>query len=207
MASYIDPASPNAQFIFDVNKSPLFRKDNENFINAAGTNQLNTLKSSLLDIFLSANNVIEPHYHPNAAELVYCISGSVTVAMMNPSAKQFLGYTLTPGQIANIPQGWWHYDLANADNTHFLAIFDAPNPEVVLGSDILKYTPSNIMAHTYCLDENQWQQTVAPVQTSTYIGPYVNCNHNRTPGHSTGQSYPYPQRYQLNPFAAQYQRY
>ncbi|MFY4776532.1 cupin domain-containing protein [Metabacillus sp. RGM 3146] len=207
MALYIDPASPNAQYIFDVNKSPLFQKDNENYINIVGTNQLNTLKSSLLDIFLSANNVIEPHYHPNAAELVYCISGSVTVSMMNPSTKQFLTYTITPGQVANIPQGWWHYDLANVDNTHFLAIFDAPNPEVILGSDILKFTPANIMAETYCLDENQWEQTIAPVKPSTYIGPYTNCNRKSMSSHYVNHHYQHYPAYQQIPYGPQYQRY
>jgi hypothetical protein len=53
--------------------------------------QLNTLENvSLLDIFLSANNVVEPHYHQNAAELVYCISGAATVSMLNPFTKQIL---------------------------------------------------------------------------------------------------------------------
>jgi hypothetical protein len=47
---------------------------------------------------------------------------------------------------------------------------------VILGSDILKFTPANIMAHTYCLDENQWNQVIAPVKPSTYIGPYTDCN-------------------------------
>lgn len=62
------------------------------------------------------------------------------------------------------------------DHTHLLAIFNAPTPQVILGSDILKFTPSNIMAHTYCLDENQWNQMISPVKPSTYIGPYKDCN-------------------------------
>ena len=83
-----DYTSPSTQFSFDVNKSTLFRKDNENFINVLGIKQLNTLDNvSLLDIFLSANNVIEPHYHQNAAELVYCISGEAIVSILNPFTK------------------------------------------------------------------------------------------------------------------------
>ncbi|MBP1083240.1 hypothetical protein JOC74_003754 [Bacillus capparidis] len=61
MVSYLDYSSPSAQFTFDVNNSPLFKKDNNNFINVLGVKQLNTLENvSLLDIFLSANNVVEP---------------------------------------------------------------------------------------------------------------------------------------------------
>lgn len=213
MASYMDYTSPSTQYTFDVNKSPLFIKDNQNYINVLGINQLNTLENvSLLDIYLSTNNVVEPHYHQNAAELVYCISGSATVSIMNPFTKQILNYTITPGQVANVPQGWWHYEIATVDNTHLLAIFNAPTPEVILGSDILKFTPANIMSHTYCLDETQWKQVTAPVKPSTYIGPYKDCNKvkENIPHQNVHQPYQQPQhipQYPQTPYAPQYQRY
>ena len=176
MSSNIDYTSPTTHFAFDLNNSSLFKKDNQNFINVLGISQLNTLENvSLLDIFLSADNVIEPHYHQHAAELVYCISGAATVSLMNPFSKEIQNFPLTPGQVANVPQGWWHYIVATADNTHFLGIFDSPTPEVILGSDLLKLTPTNIMAHTYCMDEDQWKKAIAPVKPSTFIGPPANC--------------------------------
>ena len=188
MVSYMDYTSPSTQFTFDVNTSQLFKKDSQNYINVLGINQLNTLENvSLLDIFMSTSNVVEPHYHQNAAELVYCISGSVLVSILNPFTKQLLNFKITPGQVANVPQGWWHYEIALEDNTHILAIFNAPTPQVILGSDILKFTPANVMAHTYCLNEDQWRETVAPVKPSTYIGPYTNCQRN--------VEYTYPQSY------------
>lgn len=172
MIPTIDYTSPSTQFTFDVNKSTLYKKDNNNFINVLGVQQLNTLDNvSLLDIFLSTNNIIEPHYHQNAAELIYCISGAVTVSILNPFTKQLLHYPITPGQVANVPQGWWHYEIATADKTHLLAIFNAPTPEVISGSDILKLTPANIISHTYNVDENLWKQAVAPVRPGTFIGP------------------------------------
>ncbi|MGM9944518.1 MAG: cupin domain-containing protein [Lysinibacillus sp.] len=175
-----DYTSPATQYQFDINNSPLFVKDQHNYINILGVKQLNTLDNvSLLDIFLSKNNVVEPHYHQNAAELVYCISGSATVSMLNPYTKQILDYTITPGQVANVPQGWWHYEVALMNHTHLLAIFNAPTPDVILGSDILKFTPPAIMAHTYCLDENQWKQAISPVQPTTYIGPYKGCDRGK----------------------------
>ncbi|MGN7479345.1 cupin domain-containing protein [Solibacillus silvestris] len=176
MASSLDYTSPSTQFTFDINESTFVKKDNNNFINVLGVQQLNTLDNvSLLDIFLSANNVIEPHYHQNAAELIYCVSGSITVSILNPFTKQLLHYPLTPGQVANVPQGWWHYEVATVDNTHLLAIFNAPTPEVILGSDILKLTPASIMSHTYCIDENEWKQAIEPVKPSIFIGPPADC--------------------------------
>ncbi|PLT27603.1 cupin domain-containing protein [Peribacillus deserti] len=177
MVSYMDYTSPKTQFFADVNKSTLFKKDRRNYINVLGIDQLNTLENvSLLDIYLSRNNVVEPHYHQNAAELVFCITGSAVVSLLNPFTKQIQNYPIKPGQAANVPHGWWHYEVATEDNTHLLAIFNAPTPEVILGSDLLKLTPANIMAHTYCLDENQWKQAIAPVQQTTFIGPPANCN-------------------------------
>lgn len=175
----MDYTLSSTQFTFDVNNSTLVKKDHQNYINILGISQLNTLdNTSLLDIFLSKNNIIEPHYHQNAAELVYCISGAATVSILNPYTKHIQNYPITRGQVANVPQGWWHYEIATTDDTHLLAIFNAPTPEVILGSDILKLTPSDIMSHTYCIDENQWKQTIAPVKPSTFIGPPADCNRN-----------------------------
>ncbi|MGN1401041.1 MAG: cupin domain-containing protein [Bacillus sp. (in: firmicutes)] len=172
MGKNINYASSAAQFSYDVNNSTLVKKDPQNYINVLGVQQLNTLENtSLLDIFLSKGNVIEPHYHQNAAELVYCISGSADVSLLNPFTKEIQTYPITPGQVANVPQGWWHYEVATVDNTHLLAIFNASTPEVILGSDILKLTPPGIMAHTYGMDEEQWIKATAPIQHSLFIGP------------------------------------
>ncbi len=106
ISSNIDYSSPpSAAFTFDVNKSTLFKKDSRNYINILGVEQLNTLENtSLLDIFLSKDNVIEPHYHQNAAELVYCIAGAATVSLLNPFTKKIQNYPIKPGQVANVPQ-------------------------------------------------------------------------------------------------------
>ena len=56
-----------------------------------------------------------------------------------------------------------------------LAIFDAPTPEVFLGSDILKIMPPKVMAHTYCLDEQKWNNEIASMKSLTIIGPPSDC--------------------------------
>ena len=176
MSSSINYSLPNTQFTFDGNKNTIFKKDTHNFINSVGVNELNSLKKlSFLDTFMSKGNIIEPHYHQNAAELVYCISGCITASIYHPFLKQLMQFTISPGQVVNIPQGWWHFIVAQVDQTHFLAIFDANTPEVILGSDLLKFTPPSIVARTYCIDEQQWKQTISPVKPQTFIGPYKDC--------------------------------
>ncbi|CAH1190477.1 hypothetical protein PAECIP111892_00206 [Paenibacillus auburnensis] len=176
MTLNMDYTSPNTQFTFDLNCSTLFKKDDCNYINVMGIKELNTLdNTSLLDIFLSKSNVVEPHYHQNAAELVYCISGEAVVSLINPFTGELLHFTITPGQVANVPQGWWHYEVATVDCTHLLAIFNAPTPQVILGSDILSKTPARVLAHTYCLNEAMLKETLAPLKPMTFIGPPADC--------------------------------
>ncbi|WP_240041089.1 cupin domain-containing protein [Paenibacillus ginsengarvi] len=145
--SYMDYTNPNIQYFFDLNQNRLFTRNADNFINRLGRDNLNTLGDvSILDIYLSKGHVVEPHYHPNAAELVYCISGAAAVSLINPFNNIVTSVRITPGQVANIPQGWWHWEVALEDGTHLLAIFDAPYPEYILGSDILTKTPVEVLA-------------------------------------------------------------
>lgn len=175
--SSMDYTKSNAQYFFDINKNRLSTRNSQNYINRLGRENLNTLGNvSLLDIFLSKNRVVEPHYHQNAAELVYCISGSAVVSFINPFTNKLTTITIKPGQVANIPQGWWHWEIASEDNTHLLAIFDAPYPEYIFGSDILAKTPIEVLAHTYCLDPEQLKKTLAPLKNQTIvIGPTDEC--------------------------------
>ncbi|MGG1658820.1 cupin domain-containing protein [Brevibacillus sp. NRS-1366] len=190
---YMDYTSPSTQFTYDLRNNLFFKKDEWNYIDSLSINQLNTLGNvSLLDIYLSFGNVVEPHIHQNASELVYCISGEAVVSIINPFTNQLLNFTIRPAQVANVPQGWWHYEIANTDNTHLLAIFDAPIPEVIFGSDILRLTPPSIWAHTYCLDEAKVRETFAPITNTVVIGPPRGC-HPGVQGNINRTSSPYPQ--------------
>ena len=174
--SYMDFTKPGVQFFADMNKNRLFTRNSENYINRLGRDNLNTLgNNSLLDIYMSKGHVVEPHYHQNASELVYSIKGSAVVSLINPFTQQVTEIRITPGQVANIPQGWWHWILSSNNETHLLSIFDAPYPEYILGSDVLKNTPIEVLAHTYCLDPNKLQNALEPLNGGTVIGPKDNC--------------------------------
>jgi len=181
--SYMDFTSPTTQFTYDLSNNLFFKKDNQNYINSLSIRQLNTLGNySLLDIFLSTGNVIEPHTHQNASELVYCITGAAVVSIVNPFTKELLNFPIQPGQVANVPQGWWHYEVASVDNTHLLAVFDAPVPEFIAGSDLLRLTPASVFAHTYCLNEAKVKDTLAPITNTVVIGPPSDCKQPGTQG-------------------------
>ncbi|MVO98386.1 cupin domain-containing protein [Paenibacillus sp. N10] len=175
--SYMDYTSPDLQFFYDLPKNTAFKTNNQNYINLLGYRQLNTIgNASILDIYLSQGHYVEPHYHQNASELVYCVSGTAVVSFINPFTNKLSSIPIKPGQVANVPQGWWHYEEAAENNTHLVAIFDAPIPEVIFGSDILRLTPAHVMAQTYCLDEKKWQEAIAPITTTVAIGPLDSCH-------------------------------
>ncbi|MFB9328570.1 cupin domain-containing protein [Paenibacillus aurantiacus] len=177
MNSYMDFTSPNVQFFYDLSQNQTTKKDDRNYINALSVNQLNTLGNvSLLDIYLSKSNIVEPHIHQNASELVYLVSGGAIVSLINPFTKKLINIPLAPGQVANVPQGWWHYEIATTDDTHILAIFDAPVPEFIAGSDLLRLTPASVFAHSYCLDERKVKEAFAPITDTVVIGPPAGCH-------------------------------
>lgn len=185
--SYMDFTSPNTQFTYDVSKNRFFTKDNNNYINALGIDQLNTLgNTSILDIYLSKGNVVEPHIHQNASELVYCVSGGAIVSLINPFTKEVRNFPITPAQVANVPQGWIHWEVATENNTHLLAIFDAPVPEFIPLSDFLRLAPRTLLAHTYCLDEAKLQEVLAPITSTTTIGPPANCGKTKAQSANQG---------------------
>lgn len=182
--SYMDFTAPTTQYTYDLSYSPLFEKNDQNYINALGAKQLNTIGNVfLLDVYLSKGNVVEPHYHQNASELLYCITGSAVVSFINPFNNVLKNFPIKPGQVASIPQGWWHYAAATTDDTHLLAIHDTPLLQTVFGSDILRLTPPEVFAHVYCLDEAKVKDTLEPINQTVIIGPPNDCQeNNRFPG-------------------------
>ncbi|MEN1967138.1 cupin domain-containing protein [Lentibacillus sp. N15] len=182
--SNMDFSASTVQYSYDLSNNPLFEKDSQNYINALGANRLNTIGNTyLLDIYLTKGNTVEPHYHPNASEVTYCITGSATISLINPFNNKLINVTISPGTVASIPQGWWHYAEAKTDDTHLLAIHDTPMLQTIFGSDILRLTPPEVLAHNYCLDENEVKDTLEPITETVIIGPPENCKKsNRFPG-------------------------
>lgn len=174
--SYLDFKDPDLKFTYDLRKNPMFKKNNRNYIDSLGIDQLNTIGNVfLLDVFMSKGNIVEPHYHQNATELIYCITGAATASFINPFTSELKDFPIKPGQVANIPQGWWHYVEATADDTHLLAIHDTPSLQTVFGSDIFRLTPDQVLAHTYCLNESKVKDAFKPIHDTIIIGPPNDC--------------------------------
>ena len=166
----------NGKFKHNMSENVLFKKDERNYIYALGIQQVNTIGNIyFLDIFLSENNYVDLHYHSNASELTYCISGRAELSFINPNTNEWQSFVITPGEVVSIPQGFWHVAKALEDDTHLLATHDTDNLQTVFGSDILRITPDEVMANIYCLDEATLERALAPLEDTTIIGPPTSC--------------------------------
>ncbi|MDQ6668920.1 MAG: cupin domain-containing protein [Thermoproteota archaeon] len=77
------------------------------FANADNFPILNGWAMSPYLLRLEKGGVREPHWHPNAAELSYCISGraAMTIFLGSPNLVHDT-FTIDPGEIVFVPQGY-----------------------------------------------------------------------------------------------------
>ena len=78
---------------------------------------------------LRKGGVREPHWHRNAAELSYCITGNTRMTIYSSNARQDT-FTITPGQLTFVPKGYWH-DVENIGNEEakFIVVYNSERPE------------------------------------------------------------------------------
>src|SRR5699024_6515665 len=97
------------------------------------------------------------------------------VSMIYPDSDEMIHIDITPREVASIPQGWWHYISATADNTHLLSTFDTPLLQTIFGSQILKIMPKDSLSYMYCLDEKTVGEALSPIDEKVIIGPPSDC--------------------------------
>ncbi|MGB7954453.1 MAG: cupin domain-containing protein, partial [Candidatus Nitrosopolaris sp.] len=71
----------------------------------ANQNNFAILKGmALYSLRLENGGVREPHWHPNAAELSYCLSGRALMTIFSPDPGHD-SFTVDTGEIAFVPKG------------------------------------------------------------------------------------------------------
>jgi oxalate decarboxylase len=80
-------------------------------------------------LLLKKGGVREPHWHPNASELGYCITGNARMTIFMTNARH-VTFTINPGQLIFIPRGYWH-DIENIgkEEAKFVIVYDNERPE------------------------------------------------------------------------------
>jgi oxalate decarboxylase len=121
-------SSPSHFFDLDGAKPQFYGPmGSRTIINADNFPILSGLGAVLLRLQKGA--VREPHWHPNVAELSYCVSGNAKMTIFGTDAHTDT-FTIKPGEIAFIPRGYWH-DIENIGNEEakFVIVYNNERPQ------------------------------------------------------------------------------
>jgi oxalate decarboxylase len=111
---------------------------------------LSGMSLSLLTIHPKA--VREPHWHPNADELSYCLEGKGLMTIFSPGAGHNT-FTIEPGTLSFVPMGYMHH-IENVGKTSLRLVlcFDHERPEDINLSSSIGVMPNYILGDTFKLD-------------------------------------------------------
>lgn len=91
-------------------------------------------KGAMFLVVLKPGGIREPHWHPNAWEFDYCISGRARMSVVAPK-NEWKEFDVEPGQAVFIPMGFFHYfENIGSQDLHFLVVFN--NSAAESGDDI-----------------------------------------------------------------------
>ena len=93
---------------------------------------------------LKPGGLREPHWHPNAWELDYCVSGNGRLGVVTPESTESI-VVLGPGDVGFIPQGWGHFveNVGTAD-LKCVVVFNHSKPNTIGLSKFIDSVPSSM---------------------------------------------------------------
>ena len=120
--------------------------------------QLPILKNlSLRKLTLAPGSIREPHWHPNAVELGYCIAGHALVGILG-NADAFASFTISAGQMFHIPSGAIHHiENVGDDTATFIIAFRHEASEDFGFSGSLGAMTDAVLGNTYDLSPSAFE--------------------------------------------------
>lgn len=108
---------------------------------------------ALYSLWLECKGVREPHWHPNAHELNYLISGRVRISLLPPGGDLEV-YDLEPGDITFLPRGYFHsiYNIGE-EPAHLAVFFSHPYPSDIGLSGCVGAYSNAALASLFGVDE------------------------------------------------------
>jgi oxalate decarboxylase len=100
-------------------------------------------------LLLKKGGVHEPHWHPNAAELSYCLSGKALMTIFGHGDTHNT-FTLERDEIAFVPQGFLHHiENISEGETKFVVTFNHEKPEDIGISGSTGSIPNAALDYTF----------------------------------------------------------
>ncbi len=129
------------QAVLDGGTRAIANKDNFPMLNGM----------SLYSLRLGSGGVREPHWHPNADELGYCLAGKALMTIFSPGAGHDT-FTVDAGELVFVPKGYLHHIENIGDNeTKFAIAFNHEKPEDIGISGSTGSIPDKILGATFGL--------------------------------------------------------
>lgn len=98
---------------------------------------------------LQPGGMREPHWHPNCWEMDYVVAGTVQMTIVSPDGPADT-FTLEPGDVAFVPQGYAHSILNTGDVEAVIPIvFNSDLPSDIGLSTMLGEFPNGQFAQTF----------------------------------------------------------
>jgi oxalate decarboxylase/phosphoglucose isomerase-like protein (cupin superfamily) len=160
------------ELFFDVSDNVGFERNPQNVLYEVTSAQIPEMQDLALgDLFLSREHIREPHWHPNADELDFIISGEVIISILNPSTLELQTYHVKPGQVTFLPKGWWHWITCVTEEAHLLVAFNDGQIQSIEGSDVLRLTPPDVFGLAYDVNPRKLAKVLSPIDETVVIGP------------------------------------
>ena len=129
-------------------------------IQEANQGNFTALAGKALSIYLltlEPGGVRIPHWHPDAAELDYCLDGKARIGLAFPDGE-WERFDLEAGQIAILPQGWFHYiENVGQDTMRMLVIFNNSSPNDIGISEGFQAIPKEVLGLTFGVSKDRFE--------------------------------------------------
>lgn len=117
---------------------------------------------TMYSVHLKKGGLREPHWHPNATELNYVISGKVRIGILHADGTRET-FDLEPGDTGFIPQGWFHYiENIHDGDTNIIVSFGSDQPEDVGISNAVGFLSNKMLGTSFGVSEKVFEPLPKP---------------------------------------------
>lgn len=120
-------------------------------------------------LLLRPKGVREPHWHPNAHELAYCLRGNALVTIFGNESRQE-SFTVSRGKMFYVPSGYLHHiENTGKDEFELILAFSDEDPEDFGLSASLGCMTDSVLGNTWGMKDKEFSKIKRSPQ-NTLIG-------------------------------------
>lgn len=154
---------------------------------------------------LERGGIREPHWHPNAAELSYCVRGKAIMTIFGPDASLDT-FTVDQGEIVFVPRGYIHHiESIGMEEAKFVLAFTHEKPEDLGITGSLGSIPNRILGETFNQSSNFFSQLNKGSAEDILIGSRQDLQSSSEAGGELSRRIPNRHKFNLNGFPPQIQ--